>query len=77
MTPLNPKKLLMSKWTAVRPISKNKHFLVSKVIAPELPELKIEWIELEAVYSKAVTRIHWRELKEETLWRRGWQSVTE
>ena len=77
MTPLNPKKLLMSKWTAVRPMSKNKHFLVSKVIAPELPELKIEWIELEAVYSKAVTRIHWRELKDETLWRRGWQSVTE
>ena len=77
MTPLNPKKLLMSKWTAVRPIAKNKHFLVSKVIAPDPPELKVEWIEMEAVYSKAVTRIHWHELKDEERWRRGWQSASE
>ena len=75
MTPLHPKKLLLTKWTAVQPIAKNKHFLVSRVIEPEPPELAIEWVELEAVYSKAVTRIHWRQLQDETLWRRGWHSA--
>ena len=77
MTPLHPKKLLLTKWTAVQPIAKNKHFLVTKVIEPEPPEVKIEWIELEAVFSKAVTRIQWRQLQDETLWRRGWTSAGE
>lgn len=72
MNLLHPKKLLLTKWTAVKPVSRNKHFLVSKVIAPELPEVAIEWVELEAVYSKAVTRIDWRELRDETLWCQGW-----
>ena len=72
MNLLQPKKLLLTKWTAVKPVSRNKHFLVSKVIAAELPEVAIEWVELEAVYSKAVTRIDWRELRDETLWRQGW-----
>ena len=72
MNLLHPKKLLLTKWTAVKPVSRNKHFLVSKVIEPELPEVAIEWVELEAVYSKAVTRIDWRELRDDTLWRQGW-----
>ena len=72
MIPLHPKKLLLTKWTAINPLAKNKHFLVSKVIEPELPEVKIEWIEVEAVFSKVVSRIHWRELQDEKLWRRGW-----
>ena len=72
MNHLHPKKLLLTKWTAVKPVSRNKHYLVSKVIVPEPPELAIEWVELEAVYSKAVTRIDWRELRDETRWRQGW-----
>ena len=32
MNPLNPKKLLLTKWTAVNPLDKQKHFLVSRVI---------------------------------------------
>ena len=74
MTLLHPKKLLLTKWTAVQPVAKSKHFLVVKVIPPEPPEVKIEWIELEAVFSKSVTRIRWRQLQDETLWRRGWQN---
>jgi hypothetical protein len=31
MNPLNPKKLLLTKWTAVKPIAIQKHFLVSRV----------------------------------------------
>ena len=52
--PLSPKKLLLSKWTAVRPVKKQKHFLVSKVILPELPHEAIEQVEIEAVFSKEV-----------------------
>jgi tryptophan-rich hypothetical protein len=70
--PLNPKKLLLSKWTAVQPIQKRKHFLVSKVITPELPEDAIEFVELEAVFDQHVTTIPWRELKNTEIWRQGW-----
>jgi tryptophan-rich hypothetical protein len=32
---INPAKLLLSKWTAVKPVNKEKHFLVTKLIEPE------------------------------------------
>ena len=72
MTVLHPKKLLLSKWTAVKPVARQKHFLVTKVIPPEPPESLIVWIDIEAVYSKKVRRIQWRELLDETVWRQGW-----
>jgi tryptophan-rich hypothetical protein len=72
MNALHPKKLLLSKWTAVKPIAKNKHFLVSKVIEPDLPETAIEWVELEAVYSKQQIRLAWRDLRDASQWKQGW-----
>jgi len=72
MNPLNPKKLLLTKWTAVKPVAKQKHFLVSRVIQPELPTDPIELVEIEAVFSKAVQIIAWRDLQDETDWRQGW-----
>jgi tryptophan-rich hypothetical protein len=72
MNPLNPKKLLLTKWTAVHPVAKQKHFLVSRVIQPELPTSPIELVEIEAVYSKAVQVIAWRELQDNNKWRQGW-----
>lgn len=42
---------------------------------PELPDEKIQWVELEAVFSKAVTRIHWQQLQDQTLWRREWEKA--
>ena len=72
MNPLQPKKLLLSKWTAVAPVAKNKHFLVSKVIACAPPSQEIEAVELEAVFSKAVVRMDWRALRDPALWRQGW-----
>ena len=72
MTSLHPKKLLMTKWTAVKPVAKQKHFLVTKVIEPETEIKPVEWIEIEAVYSKKARRIHWQELRDETVWRQGW-----
>jgi tryptophan-rich hypothetical protein len=72
MNPLNPKKLLLSKWTAVTPVAKQKHFLVSRVIKPELPTDPIELVEIEAVFSKATQVIAWRDLQDEGVWRQGW-----
>ncbi len=71
MKSLQPKKLLLSKWTAVKPIAKQKHFLVTKVIQLE-PDDPIEWVEIEAIHSKKVSQIKWRELKDETAWLQGW-----
>ena len=72
MNPLNPKKLLLTKWTAVTPIAKQKHFLVSRVIEPDLPSDPILLVEIEAVFSKAVEVIAWRDLQDDKVWRQGW-----
>jgi tryptophan-rich hypothetical protein len=72
MNPLNPKKLLLSKWTAVKPLAKQKHYLVSRVIQPELPTDPIETVGIEAVFSKATQTIAWRDLQDDNVWRQGW-----
>ena len=72
MNPLNPKKLRLSKWTAVRPVAKQKHFLVSRVIETDLPTDPITFIEIEAVFSKATQVIQWRELQDDDIWQQGW-----
>jgi tryptophan-rich hypothetical protein len=72
MNPLNPKKLLLTKWTAAYPLKKQKHFLVSKVIKPELPNDPVEWVEIESVFSKSTQIIRWRDLQNEEVWRQGW-----
>lgn len=105
MNPVHPKKLLLTKWTAVQPVARQKHFVVTKVIEPETPGVpaaaaaepatssgarvesrhkgagrprqtaaaaRIEWVEIEAVYSGKVRRIAWRELRDTSLWRQGW-----
>jgi tryptophan-rich hypothetical protein len=72
MNPLNPKKLLLTKWTAVKPVAKQKHFLVSREIQPDLPTDPIEQVEIEAVFSKAVQVIAWRDLQDDGVWLQGW-----
>lgn len=72
MNPLNPKKLLLTKWTAVTPVKKQKHFLVSRVIQPTQPEDPIESVEIESVFSKATQVIAWRELQNDDVWLQGW-----
>ena len=37
MNPIHPKKLLLTKWTAVVPRNREKHFVVSKVALPKKP----------------------------------------
>jgi tryptophan-rich hypothetical protein len=71
-TPLNPRKLLHSKWTAVDPQNKEKHFLVTGIVDPEPPGSPVVLIQLEAVHSKRVRVMPWRELTDPTQWKRGW-----
>ncbi|WP_435215702.1 TIGR02450 family Trp-rich protein [Luminiphilus sp. nBUS_16] len=71
MNPIHPKKLLNSKWTAVRPINKEKHFVVSRVEYDE-EGLVIE-CELNAVMSNRFIQIEWSTLKEREVWLQGWQ----
>lgn len=73
MNRISPKKLLLSKWTAVHPIAKQKHFLVSKLIQPEDLSQPIELVEIEAVYSKKTKQIPWKELRDSDLWIQGWK----
>ena len=72
MNPLNAKKLMLTKWTAVRPVAKQKHFLISRVIQPDDPADPIELVEIEAVFSKTTQIIAWRDLKDDSIWRQGW-----
>lgn len=69
---VSPKKLLLSKWTAVKPVAKQRHFLVSRVIQSEMPDAPIEQVEIEAVFSKSIQVIAWRELQNPDVWRIGW-----
>ena len=69
---LNPKKLLLSKWTAVAPVNREKHFVVVKVVEPVVPEGPIVFVEIEAVHSHRSTTLAWRELQDTRVWRQGW-----
>nr|WP_295487025.1 TIGR02450 family Trp-rich protein [Accumulibacter sp.] len=65
--------MLPSKWTAATPHDGEKHFIVTAVIQPEFPASRIESIELEAVYSRRVFSLSWRDLTDGKRWLQGWQ----
>lgn len=69
---LNPRKLLLSKWTALQPSNKEKHFLVVRVLLPEDPHTPITEVELEAVYSRHSRIIPWKTLTDTAHWQQGW-----
>ena len=70
---LNPKKLKLSKWTAVNPQAKEKHFLVTKVIDPEQPKHLIESVVMEAVLTRRRFAMRWEDLTDASKWVQGWQ----
>ncbi|CDG84725.1 putative uncharacterized protein [Janthinobacterium agaricidamnosum NBRC 102515 = DSM 9628] len=55
------------------PGNKEKHFLVIKVIEAPEPGQPVTHVELEAIYTRRVTILAWRELEDASVWRRGWQ----
>ncbi len=67
---INPRKLANSKWTAVSPVNREKHFMVVKVTFDENGLVTSCW--LEAVLSRRSFEIDWRELKESEKWQQGW-----
>jgi tryptophan-rich hypothetical protein len=56
-TPINPEKLLLSKWTAVQPRNKENHFIVTRLIRNEQEETVVECI-LEATSVRFKNRIN-------------------
>ena len=71
MNPINPKKLLHSKWTAVQSVNKEKHFTVAEVEFDE--EGVVVDCVIEAVMSKRTESIDWTVLKNTDNWRQGWK----
>jgi len=71
MNQINPKKLLNSKWTAVHPSNKEKHFMVTKVKFDE--DSNVILCILEAVISKRTDAINWKELTHSNKWTQGWK----
>lgn len=68
---INPNKLLLSKWTAVKPQNKEKHFLVTEVIKNEL-EIIVGCV-LEAVLTRQQYAMDWQVLKNSENWLAGWR----
>ena len=71
MRKINPKKLLNSKWTAVTPKNREKHFLLTEIELDE--DGAVLSCLIEAIMSKRAESIDWQELKNEALWIQGWK----
>jgi tryptophan-rich hypothetical protein len=71
MNTINPKKLLNSKWTAVKPTKKEKHFMVSEIEFNE-EDLVVSCC-IEAVMTKRSIQINWHDLENDSRWIHGWK----
>ena len=67
----NMKKLLLSKWTAVQPQGKEKHFMVSQLLEDEQGEVYA--CILEAVITTREYQIDPQELQDAGRWHMGWK----
>ncbi|HSG24164.1 MAG TPA: TIGR02450 family Trp-rich protein [Azonexus sp.] len=70
---LNPRKLIMSKWTAAVPSQREKHFIVTMLLEPVPPASQAGLVEIEAIYTGRRFTLPWRELLEGERWLQGWQ----
>ena len=71
MNRINPSKLHHSKWTAVTPKKREKHFIVSEIEFED--DGTVISCKLEAVLSKNEYFIDWTELKNRQNWIQGWK----
>ena len=71
MNKINPRKLLNSKWTAVTPRKKEKHFMVTEVVFDE--EGIVTLCLIESLISKRTVPINWHDLRNENNWVQGWK----
>ena len=68
---LNPRKLLLSKWTATQPQNRERHFLVTELIRDE--QDNILGVELQAVLTQRSQQLDWRQLQDCEHWLQGWR----
>jgi len=68
---INPNKLLNSKWTAVSPAGKERHFLVTEIEFDE--DGTVLNCLIEAVISNRSEQIDWKQLKNQDIWLQGWK----
>lgn len=68
---INPEKLLLTKWTAVQPSGKERHFIITRLVRDA--DDKVIACELEAVINKKSRELNWHELREPGSWIMGWQ----
>ena len=71
MNRINPEKLQLSKWTALDPQRRQKHFMVTRLLRGE--DHQVIACELEAVIDHQSYRIDWHELQDESRWAMGWK----
>ena len=71
MNRINPRKLLLSKWTAAHPQNREKHFLVTELYRDE--EGTVLDVELQPVLTRRSQRLAWQTLKNSDAWRLGWK----
>ncbi len=71
MNRINPRKLLNSKWTAVNPLRKEKHFVITEMEFDD--DGVVNHCLIEAVISRRSESIDWNELKNQTNWLQGWK----
>lgn len=67
---VSPGKLLNSKWTAVSPQHRQRHFIVVEVDYDE--DGRVVMCVIEAVIDKQQFAIDWRDLSKQETWRPGW-----
>jgi len=68
---LNPRKLLLSKWTAAQPQNRERHFLVTELIRDE--QDNILGVELHAVLTQRSQQLDWHQLQDSERWLQGWR----
>ena len=71
MNKISPKSLIHSKWTKVEVTNKEKHFVITSVKLDE--DQNVTECLIEAVMTKNEYAIDWRELKQSSDWKMGWQ----
>jgi tryptophan-rich hypothetical protein len=71
MNRFNPRKLLLSKWTAAHPQHREKHFLVTELFCDD--EGNVLDIELQAVLTQRSERFPWQTLQNTEAWCLGWK----
>jgi tryptophan-rich hypothetical protein len=70
--PVNRKKLPGSKWTAVKPQRREKHFIVLDWVRDD-DGRPTDKVLLEAVLTRSVRELDWRELGDSDVWSIGWR----